>query len=73
MDIENKKILKDSLEIIRKYSNREDADIISSLLRDYDSNELDENTLNQFVHKFYKPTPEANNKNINESKERGAR
>lgn len=73
MDIENKKLLKDSLEIIRKYSNKEDADIISSLLQKFDANELDESTLNQFVHNFYMPTPDQSTLDVEQNKERGAR
>lgn len=73
MDVENRKLLKDSLEIIRKYSNNEDASIVSSLLEKFDSNELDESTLNQLVHNFYMPFPDAENVELTESKERGAR
>ena len=73
MNNENKKLLKDSLEIIRKYSNKEDADVVSSLLQSFDSNELDESTFNQLVHNFYMPTPADKNEEFNESKKRGAR
>jgi hypothetical protein len=73
MDNENKKLLKDSLEIIKKYSNKEDADVVSSLLQSFDSNELDESTFNQLVHNFYMPTPDQGTLDGEQSKERGAR
>ena len=73
MEKDNRKLLKDSLEIIRKYSNEEDAKVISSLLNKFDSNELDENTLNQLVHNYYSPQEDVEPIEVKKNNERSAR
>lgn len=73
MDKDKRKLLKDSLEIIKKYSNREDKESISLLLSKFDSNELDESTLNQLVHQYYSPTIDNKGEDIKKSKKRNVR
>lgn len=73
MDEEKRKLLKESLEIMQKYSNEDDAGMISSLLADFDSNALDESTLNQFVHDYYSSKKEIKDPEMKKTYERSAR
>ena len=71
MEKEKHELLKDSLQIMMKYSNVNDAKVLSLLLRELDKEHMDEDTFNELVHNYF--INNTNEEGIKKVLERGTR
>ena len=71
MEKEKHELLKDSLQIMMKYSNVNDAKVLSLLLRELDKEQMDEDTFNEVVHNYF--INNTNEEGIKKVLERGTR